>query len=170
MLRYNSSITLCTRINIYVLLKIGPGAEKEGEKRGKRKLVDNWRHATRSWAAAQLPGNAVNIDNWGKHHLLMSWNRHETCSCTLLINLQVLEWQHNKNFWIRFIYYFWTALPYHTQIRHFCVVEVVAEQFNIKETKERSLRGLEVLTRHFLSCTARTLILHKRSTLQEVAP
>ena len=34
MLRYNSSITLCTRTNIYVLLKIGPGA---GEGRGKKR-------------------------------------------------------------------------------------------------------------------------------------
>ena len=54
--------------------------------------------------------------------------------------------------------------------KRFCVVEVVAGQCNMRETKERSVRGLEVLTRHFLSCTAHTLMLHKRSTLQEVAP
>ena len=66
--------------------------------------------------------------------------------------------------------HFYIIRKFGKYLETFCVAEVVAEQFNIKETKERSVRGLEVLTRHFLSCTARTLMLHKRSTLQEVAP
>ena len=36
MLRYDSSITLCMRINIYVLPKIGPGAGEGREKKKKK--------------------------------------------------------------------------------------------------------------------------------------